>query len=96
LILFLSLISFLISLFIFYENGLANSITSCEFYTFISLSIYEFKIGGLFDGLSSVMLLLITFISFLVHLYSLGYMSEDPNLVGFMGNLSFFTFSMLF
>lgn len=42
------------------------------------------------------MLLIITGISFLVHLYSLGYMSEDPHLSRFVSYLSLFTFFMIF
>ena len=47
------------------------------------------------DPLSSVMLLVITFVSSLVHIYSIGYMSHDPNKPRFMSYLSLFTFSML-
>lgn len=52
--------------------------------------------GLLFDSLTCVMLLIITGISFLVHLYSLEYMLFDPHRVRFMGYLSLFTFFMLF
>jgi len=41
------------------------------------------------------MLLVVTLISFFVHLYSLGYMSHDPHLTRFMAYLSLFTFFML-
>ncbi|RYE06308.1 MAG: NADH-quinone oxidoreductase subunit L [Rickettsiaceae bacterium] len=47
------------------------------------------------DSLSSLMFLIITWISALVHIYSLGYMSEDKNLPKFLSYLSFFTFFML-
>ncbi len=47
------------------------------------------------DPLSSVMLLVVTFISALVHIYSIGYMSHDPHKPRFMSYLSLFTFSML-
>ncbi|OXE37034.1 MAG: hypothetical protein CGW95_04065 [Phenylobacterium zucineum] len=45
-----------------------------------------------FDSLTVTMLLVVTFISSLVHLYSIEYMSEDPHLVRFMSYLSLFTF----
>jgi len=48
-----------------------------------------------FDSLTVTMLLVVTFISSLVHLYSIEYMSEDPHLVRFMSYLSLFTFFML-
>jgi len=50
----------------------------------------------LFDSLTCIMLLVITLISSLVHIYAVGYMSEDPHLSRFMGYLSLFTFFMLF
>ena len=48
-----------------------------------------------FDSLTSVMLIVVTFISTLVHLYSTEYMKEDPHLFRFMSYLSLFTFFML-
>ena len=47
------------------------------------------------DPLSSVMLVVVTFVSALVHIYSIGYMSHDPYKPRFMSYLSLFTFSML-
>ena len=47
------------------------------------------------DPLSSVMLVVVTFVSALVHIYSIGYMSHDPHKHRFMSYLSLFTFSML-
>ena len=47
------------------------------------------------DPLSSVMLVIVTFVSALVHVYSIGYMSHDPHKPRFMSYLSLFTFSML-
>ena len=47
------------------------------------------------DPLSSVMLIVVTFVSALVHIYSIGYMSHDPFKPRFMSYLSLFTFSML-
>ena len=47
------------------------------------------------DPLSSIMLVVVTFVSSLVHIYSIGYMSHDPHKPRFMSYLSLFTFSML-
>ena len=47
------------------------------------------------DPLSSIMLVVVTFVSALVHIYSIGYMSHDPHKPRFMSYLSLFTFSML-
>ena len=47
------------------------------------------------DALSSVMFVIVTFVSALVHIYSIGYMSHDPNKPRFIAYLSLFTFAML-
>nr|YP_010041752.1 NADH dehydrogenase subunit 5 [Cyanophora sudae]QPB15039.1 NADH dehydrogenase subunit 5 [Cyanophora sudae] len=51
--------------------------------------------GFLFDSVTCVMLIVVTSISFLVHVYSIEYMGGDPHLGRFMSYLSFFTFFML-
>src|SRR5665213_1192426 len=53
------------------------------------------SVGTLLDPLSAMMLVVVTLVSFLVHLYSLGYMREDPGLPRFFMYLGLFTFSML-
>lgn len=57
--------------------------------------IYDMHWGFLFDSLTAVMLIVVTSISTLVHLYSTEYMGQDPHLPRFMSYLSFFTFFML-
>jgi NADH:ubiquinone oxidoreductase subunit 5 (subunit L)/multisubunit Na+/H+ antiporter MnhA subunit len=49
----------------------------------------------MFDSITSVMLVLVVFVSFLVHLYSMDYMNGDPHIIRFLGYLSLFTFFML-
>lgn len=51
--------------------------------------------GLQFDSISSVMLIVITSVSALVHIYSIGYMSGDPHIPRFMSYLSLFTFLMI-
>jgi proton-translocating NADH-quinone oxidoreductase chain L len=51
--------------------------------------------GFLFDSLSLIMCFIVTFISLLVHMYSMEYMAHDPNLIKFLSFLSLFTFFML-
>ncbi len=48
-----------------------------------------------FDTLTAVMLIVVTWVSFMVHVYSIGYMSHDPSIPRFMSYLSLFTFAML-
>jgi len=52
-------------------------------------------IGFQFDGLTAIMLVVITSISWLVHIYSTEYMREDPHLPRFMAYLSLFTWFMI-
>jgi NADH:ubiquinone oxidoreductase subunit 5 (subunit L)/multisubunit Na+/H+ antiporter MnhA subunit len=51
--------------------------------------------GFIFDSLTATMLVTVTFISMLVHIYSCSYMLEDAHLSRFLAYLSFFTFFML-
>lgn len=55
----------------------------------------QFKMGVLLDPISVMMLVVVTTVSFLVHVYSLGYMKEEPGFGRFFTFLSLFTFSML-
>ncbi|MBI5447367.1 MAG: NADH-quinone oxidoreductase subunit L [Gammaproteobacteria bacterium] len=54
-----------------------------------------FDVGFLIDQLSVLMLLVVTFVSLLVHIYSIGYMQGDPGYQRFFSYVSFFTFAML-
>jgi len=64
-------------------------------YQLILIDIYSVNISFLFDPLSSAMVVIVTTISMLVHLYSTAYMAHDPYLLRFMCYLSSFTFCML-
>ena len=59
------------------------------------LSTQEISAGFLIDGLSSTMLLVVTFISMLVHIYSIGYMAGDRSIRRYFAMLGLFTFAML-
>tara|TARA_X000001036_G_scaffold439412_1_gene490479 strand:+ start:1621 stop:3528 length:1908 start_codon:yes stop_codon:yes gene_type:complete len=88
-------ISAFLSIQVFW-NGIQNDIYG-------NYKIFEWITSGGFsanwsikiDPLSSVMLVVVTFVSALVHIYSIGYMSHDPHKPRFMSYLSLFTFSML-
>jgi len=56
---------------------------------------YAFHLGLLIDPLTSVMMLTVTFVSLLVHVYSIGYMTDDPGYQRFFSYISLFTFMML-
>ncbi|MBM4082354.1 MAG: NADH-quinone oxidoreductase subunit L, partial [Planctomycetes bacterium] len=61
----------------------------------LSLGPLEFRMGILVDGLTAVMLFVVTLVSMLVQIYSLGYMHGDPRFSRFYAYLSLFTFAML-
>jgi NADH-ubiquinone oxidoreductase chain 5 len=89
------IISFFLSLFVFYEVGLMGSPVYIRLATWVSSEVLLINWGFLFDSLTVVMCIVVTFISSLVHLYSIEYMSHDPHLPRFMSYLSLFTFFML-
>ena len=55
----------------------------------------QFEIGFLVDKLTVLMMLVVTFVSLMVHIYTIGYMDEDPGYQRFFSYISLFTFSML-
>lgn len=87
--------SFLLSLFAFYEVGLMESFVYIRLATWVSSEVLLINWGFMFDSLTVVMCVVVTFVSTLVHLYSIEYMSHDPHLPRFMSYLSLFTFFML-
>ena len=56
---------------------------------------FNFHIGFLLDSLTAMMLVIVTFVSFFVHIYTIGYMKDDPGYQRFFSYISLFTFSML-
>lgn len=88
-------ITFIISVFVFYEVSLCGSCTYIKLLKWIDSGLFNVDWGFLFDSLTSVMCCVVTFVSFLVHLYSTEYMSHDPHLPRFMSYLSLFTFFMM-
>jgi NADH-quinone oxidoreductase subunit L len=88
-------VSWCFSLLIYYEVSLSGYLCIINFYKFIDLGYLNVNIVFFFDVLTSVMILVVLSISFLVHLYSIEYMNYDPGFNRFMGYLSIFTFFML-
>ncbi|MFO1018992.1 MAG: NADH-quinone oxidoreductase subunit L [Hyphomonadaceae bacterium] len=66
-----------------------------ELFRFIDVAGFSSTWSVRIDTLSAIMLVVVNTVSFLVHLYSWGYMAEDPHKARFFSYLSFFTFSML-
>nr|YP_004222736.1 NADH dehydrogenase subunit 5 [Glaucocystis nostochinearum]ADW83108.1 NADH dehydrogenase subunit 5 [Glaucocystis nostochinearum] len=88
-------ITFILSIIAFYEVALCASPCYLTTISWIKSELFHVNWGFLFDTLTVVMLIVVTSVSFLVHMYSIEYMSHDPHLSRFMCYLSFFTFFML-
>ena len=64
-------------------------------YTWMVVGDLKMEIGFLVDGLSAMMMCVVTFVSLMVHIYTIGYMQEDEGYNRFFAYISLFTFSML-
>jgi NADH-quinone oxidoreductase subunit L len=64
-------------------------------YTWMVVGGLKMEVGFLVDGLTAMMMCVVTFVSLMVHLYTIGYMDEDEGYNRFFAYISLFTFSML-
>ncbi len=85
----------LIASIIIYRDVQAGNTFNGALYTWATSGGIKFEIGFLIDSLTVMMMLVVTFVSLMVHLYTVGYMSEDPGYQRFFSYISLFTFSML-
>src|SRR6185295_18008547 len=88
------LVSFVLSLFIF-NQVLNGSSWNGTIYTWITMGDTKLEIGFLIDQLTVLMMIVVTFVSLMVHIYTIGYMAEDPGYQRFFSYISLFTFSTL-
>jgi len=88
-------LSALLSVLAFYEVGLLGSPCIGLQLTWIHCELFQANWGFLFDSLTVTMLIVVTVVSTLVHIYSGSYMETDPHLSRFCSYLSLFTFFML-
>ncbi len=91
---FAVLLSFLCSCAIF-ADVLQGERFNGTVYTWLTSGGTRFEIGFLVDRLSALMMVVVTFVSLMVHVYTIGYMAEDPGYQRFFAYISLFTFSML-
>lgn len=88
--------SFVLSVFLFFQLGSgAEKQINVVLFDWISAGKVHIPLAFLLDPLSSVMLLIITGIGFLIHIYSIGYMHEDAGFGKFFSYLNLFIFFML-
>src|SRR6201997_1311197 len=64
-------------------------------YEWMNAGGLKMEVGFLIDGLTAMMMCVVTFVSLMVHVYTIGYMEEDPGYQRFFSYISLFTFSML-
>jgi proton-translocating NADH-quinone oxidoreductase chain L len=83
-----------LSFFIFWKVCITGEFYYLTLGTWINCGLFIVNWGFIFDSLSVIMLVMVSFISGLVHVYSAGYMREDYSLIRFMSYLSLFTFFM--
>ncbi len=88
-------ISWVLSCYAFYEVGFAGHDAHVTVFNFITSGDLKVDWALRIDSLTAVMLVVVTTVSALVHLYSIGYLADDPYKPRFFCYLSFFTFAML-
>ncbi|KAI5914945.1 NADH-quinone oxidoreductase subunit L [Thauera sp. 2A1] len=87
-------VAFVASVFVFRDVQAGNTFNG-TIYTWMMAGGIKFEVGFLIDSLTVMMMLVVTFVSLMVHIYTIGYMSEDPGYQRFFSYISLFTFSML-
>ena len=89
-------LSFALSLWVFKQIVLGDEPTfNQNLYTWMSTAGVDFHVGFLVDQLTATMMVTVTFVSWMVHIYTIGYMHDDPGYQRFFAYISLFTFSML-
>jgi NADH-quinone oxidoreductase subunit L len=86
--------SFALSAYVF-NDALSGNVYNGTVYTWLKSGDVSFEVGFLIDRLSAMMMVVVTFVSLMVHIYTIGYMHEDKGYARFFSYISLFTFSML-
>ncbi|HWZ69944.1 MAG TPA: NADH-quinone oxidoreductase subunit L [Casimicrobiaceae bacterium] len=77
------------------RDVLAGHAFNGDIYVWMTSGNVKFTIGFLIDPLTALMMVVVTFVSLMVHIYTIGYMADDPGYTRFFSYISLFTFSML-
>ena len=91
----LLLLSALLSIIVFVDVALGGNARTTELFTWFDSGSFELSWAVRMDTLGAVMLAVVTIVSAMVHVYSIGYMEHDPAIPRFFAYLSLFTFFML-
>lgn len=89
-------VSCILSIGVFKDINIdGEAIFNGSVYQWMVVDGLRFEVGFLIDELTSMMMVVVTFVSLMVHIYTVGYMKEDPGYQRFFSYISLFTFSML-
>ena len=89
-------ISTILSLVVFKDIAIdGEAVYNGSVYTWMVADGVRFEVGFLIDSLTAMMMVVVTFVSLMVHIYTIGYMHDDPGYQRFFSYISLFTFSML-
>ena len=85
----------LVASYMVFEDVRAGHVFNGPVYTWLLSGNARFDVGFLIDSLTATMMLVVTFVSLMVHIYTIGYMADDPGYQRFFSYISLFTFAML-
>ncbi|HET6632592.1 MAG TPA: NADH-quinone oxidoreductase subunit L [Rhodanobacteraceae bacterium] len=89
-------VSCALSFWVFYQLVWGGAPTfNADVYTWLEVGRFSLGVGFLVDRLTAMMLVVVTFVSLMVHIYTIGYMADDPGYQRFFSYIALFTFSML-
>ena len=89
------LIAFICSAMVLKAVAVDGARFNATVYEWMVLGPLKMEVGFLVDSLTAMMMCVVTFVSLMVHIYTIGYMEEDPGYQRFFAYISLFTFSML-
>ncbi len=89
------LIAFVLSSMTLYSVAVDGARFNETLYTWMTVGSLKMEVGFLVDGLTAMMMCVVTFVSLMVHVYTIGYMEEDEGYNRFFSYISLFTFAML-
>ena len=89
------LVAFICSAVVLKQVALDGARFNATLYEWMVLGGLKMEVGFLVDGLTAMMMCVVTFVSLMVHVYTIGYMADDPGYQRFFAYISLFTFSML-
>ena len=85
----------MVASYVIWRDVAAGHTFNGDIYTWVAVGPLKMTIGFLIDPLTATMMLVVTFVSLMVHVYTIGYMADDPGYSRFFSYISLFTFSML-